>query len=144
MIPLCRLQSVLTGQFPEGQKASWASLGLEAGGGFSWLNIHVSSQPGGAWQLHLLLLFQDPWLWGLGAGGGKTALGMRGSPPSHAEANHNERKSKGAKWKLRSQRDCSGYGTRSLCPYCLAVSIFIWNHDPSISVPPWRKEKSDF
>lgn len=96
MIPLCRSQSVLTGQFPEGQKASWASLGLEAGGGFSWLNIHVSSQPGGAWQLHLLLLFQDPWLWGLGAGGGKTALGMRGSPPSHAEANHNERKEQGS------------------------------------------------
>ena len=60
MIPLCRSQSGLTGKFPEGQKARWVSLGLEAGGGFSWMNIHVNSQPGGAWHLHLLLLFWVP------------------------------------------------------------------------------------
>lgn len=84
MMPLGRSQSSLTGKFPEGQKARWVSLELEAAGGFSWVNIHVNSQPGGAWHLHLLLLFQDP-CWG-----GKTALGMGGSPLSHAEANHNE------------------------------------------------------
>ena len=76
--------------------------------------------------------------------GGKTALGMGGSPPSHAEANHNERKEQGSQVKLRSQRDYIRYGARSLCPDCLAVSIFIWNHDLSISVPLWREEKSNF
>lgn len=89
-MPLGRSQSSLTGKFPEGQKARWASLGLEEAGGFSWVNIPCELPTWRSLALAPSAAFSGPMTVGLGCWEGKTALGMEGSPLSHAEANHSE------------------------------------------------------